>query len=94
MDASSIITQASRDEEQLNTFPPPDRGEAQVQGPIFCGCRGRGGDCSGGRVTLEARGPPQGAEMRWCVLERVARGVRCRRRCGGRAFSGDLMIAS
>lgn len=26
MDASSIITQVSRDEDHVNSYPPPDRG--------------------------------------------------------------------
>lgn len=45
MDASSIITQVSRDEEQLNTFPPPDRGSQNGKKPkksilrtLFCCC--------------------------------------------------------
>ncbi|XP_076032585.1 CTD small phosphatase herzog [Oratosquilla oratoria] len=43
MDASSIITQVSRDEEQLNSFPPPDKGNGNVKKPrrsilrsLFC----------------------------------------------------------
>lgn len=43
MDASSIITQVSRDEEQLNSFPPPDRGKAAA---------GAGGGGGGGGVVV------------------------------------------
>lgn len=94
MDASSIITQVSRDEEQLNTFPPPDRGEAQVQGPLFCGWRGRIWFSNDGKATFEEGGAPLG-NLALCTLIVVeVNDVACRARCGGRAFSGSCGLGS
>lgn len=57
MDASSIITQVSRDEEQLNSFPPPDRGSQNGQNgkkpkrsifrSLFCCCVSGENDSNG-----------------------------------------------